>query len=181
MMNPLSFARALAAGSCLLLLTPAGRAAPPAVTSFFPAGAQQGKTVDVTANGTFERWPAQAHVEGKGVTVRVGKEKGKLSFQVAQDAAPGTYWVRLYDEKGASSPRPFLVGTLPEVLEQEPNDDYHKPHAVPSPSVVNGRLEKAGDVDCFAVKLIKGQTLVASLEAQHLLRSPMDAILQVVA
>jgi hypothetical protein len=46
---------------------------------------------------------------------------------------------------------------------------------------VNGRLEKAGDVDCFAVSVKKGQTLVASLEANRTLKSPMDAILQVVA
>src|SRR5256885_11248728 len=89
-------------------------AAPPAVTSLFPAGGQRGTTVEVTAAGTFERWPVQAWASGRGLEVKAGKEKGKLTVTVAADATPGTYWLRLYDEQGASSPRPVLVGTLPE-------------------------------------------------------------------
>ena len=77
--------------------------------------------------------------------------------------------------------RPFIAGTLPEVMEKEPNDDFKKPHALDGSCVVNGKLEKVGDVDCFAVTLKKGQTLVASLEAHNTLRSPMDAMLQVLS
>jgi len=51
-------------------------AAPPAVTSLFPAGAQRGTTVEVTAAGTFERWPVQAWISGHGVAVAPGKDKG---------------------------------------------------------------------------------------------------------
>ena len=55
-------------------------------------------------------------------------------------------------------------------------------NASPSASTtVNGRLAKAGDVDGFAVSLTRGQTLVASLEAERPLGSPMDAVLQVVS
>lgn len=157
-------------------------AAPPTLTYLFPAGAQQGKTIEVLAGGTFERWPVQAWVEGKGVSVKASAAKGKLTVTVAPDAAPGTYWIRLFDEQGASALRPFIVGTLPEVMEQEPNDDPKKPHVLPSSSVVvNGRLSQPGDVDGFAVSLRKGQTLVASMEANTLLGSPMDAILQIVS
>jgi hypothetical protein len=138
--------------------------------------------VEVTAAGTFERWPVGAWVNGKGVVVKAGKQKGKLAVTVAPDAVPGTYWVRLHDAQGASALRPFLVGTLPEVLEQEPNDDPKKPQALPSAAVtVNGRLGRPGDVDGYAVRLRKGQTLVASLEANRTLGSPMDAVLQVVS
>ena len=67
-------------------------------------------------------------------------------------------------------------------MEQEPNDDPKKPQWLPtSQRTVNGRLEKPGDVDCFAVKLTKGQTLVASLLANRVLASPMDGILQIVS
>ena len=76
--------------------------------------------------------------------------------------------MRVADEEGASALRRFVVGTLPEVNEQEPNDDYRKPHALATANVtVNGRLAKAGDVDCFGLKLRKGQTLVASVEAKE--------------
>jgi hypothetical protein len=84
--------------------------------------------------------------------------------------------------QGASALRPFFIGTLPEVMEQEPNDDAKKPQQLPSSSVVvNGRLAKAGDVDCFAVSLHKGETLVASLEANRVLGSPMDGVLQLLS
>ncbi len=168
----------------LALLSPwaAVQAAPPAPTYLFPAGAQRGKTVEVTAGGSFERWPVQAWVDRPAVEVRAAKEKGKLTVAVAPDAVPGTYWIRLHDESGAGPLRPFLVGTLAEVQEQEPNDDPARPQVLPSASVVvNGRLEKAGDVDGFAVRLHKGETLVASVEANHVLGSPMDAILQVLS
>ena len=47
--------------------------------------------------------------------------------------------------------------------------------------MVNGRLGKRGDVDTFEVELKKGQTLVAALEGQRRLGSPMDGVLQVVS
>ncbi len=157
-------------------------AAPPTLNYLYPAGAQQGKTVDVSAGGTFERWPVRAWGDRKGVEVKAAKDRGKLAVTVAPDAPPGVYWLRLHDEQGASVLRPFVVGTLPEVNEQEPNDDAGKPQVLPSSSiVVNGRLAKAGDVDCFAVKLRKGETLVASLDAQRTLGSPMDGMLQILS
>jgi hypothetical protein len=157
-------------------------AAPPKLDYLFPAGAQRGTSIDVTAAGAFDRWPIMAHVEGKGVEVKPGKTKGKLAVTVDKDAGPGVYWVRLYDEEGASSARPFMVGLLPEMIEQEPNDDPKKPQAIDKPRVVvNGRLDKSGDVDTFAMKLKKGETLVASLEANRTLRSPMDGVLQILS
>jgi hypothetical protein len=157
-------------------------AAPPTLTTLFPAGAGRGSTTLVTATGTFERWPVHAWVEGTGVTVEPGRDKGKLTVKVSAEAEPGVRWLRLFDEQGASAPRPFIIGVLPEVEEQEPNDHFRKPHVLPAAGVtVNGRLDKAGDVDCFSLKLTKGQTLVASLEANHTLRSPMDGVLQVLS
>ncbi len=167
----------------LLAMPNAGRAAPPTLTYLFPAGAQQGQSVVLTAGGSFERWPVQAWVDRKGVDIKpVADKKGQLSVTVAADAVPGIYWMRLYDEQGASALRPFLVGTLPEILEQEPNDDPKKPQELPSSCVVvNGRLERTGDVDSFAVLLHKGETLVASVEANRTLGSPMDAVLQILS
>lgn len=166
----------------LLLAATTANAAPPTLTSLFPAGACRGTTVEVSATGSFERWPVRAWCDTPGVRVEAAKEKGKLTVTVAPDVVPGTAWLRLYDEQGASALRPFLIGTLPEVREQEPNDDPKKPQKLPSSAVVvNGRLERAGDVDGFAVTLRKGQTLVASVEANHTLGSPMDAVLQLLS
>src|SRR5262249_33370778 len=89
-------------------------------------------------------------------------------------------WVRIHDEDGASALRPFVIGSLPEVVEIEPNDAPGSAQCVRvNPATVNGRLSRTGDVDGFAVNLSRGQTLVADLEAARHLGSPMDAVLQV--
>ena len=44
---------------------------------------------------------------------------------------------------------------------------------------INGRLEKGGDVDSYAVWLEAGQTAVAEVDA-YVLASPLDAVLRVV-
>jgi hypothetical protein len=149
------------------------------MTSLFPAGGQVGTTVEVTAAGSFDKWPVTAWASDKAVTVAAGKDKGKLNVTIAAGATPGVVWLRMADESGASPLRPFVGGVLPEAMEKEPNDEAAKPQAVAGSCVVNGKLAKGGDVDVFAVTLAKGQTLVASLEANHRLRSPMDAVLQV--
>jgi hypothetical protein len=176
---------AVRAAACVAALwfaaTPACvQAKPPVVTSLFPAGARQGTTVLVTASGTFDRWPVGGWSDGPGVTVEPLAEKGKLWVSVAEGTAPGVYWVRLYDEEGASALRPFVVGALPEVNEVEPNDDPARAQPLDRPAVtVNGRLARSGDVDGFAVALRRGETLVASVEANRRLGSPMDGLIQV--
>ena len=166
----------------MLAITSCAAAAPPKVDYLYPAGAQRGTSVEVTAAGTFERWPVKAWAEDKGIDVKPGKVNGKLTITVGPEVRPGVYGIRLFDEQGASIARPFIVGTLPETLEKEPNDDPKKPHVLGKQNtIVNGRLEKPGDVDTFSVSLAKGQTLVASLEAHHTLRSPMDGVLQILS
>lgn len=161
------------------ILATSASAAPPTVTYLFPAGAARGQSLEITAGGTFERWPVQTWVSRPGLEVKAAKDKGKLIVAASRDALPGKYWIRLFDEQGASSLRPFLVGTLPELLEKESNDDFKKPQMLASPNVVvNGRFDKTGDVDVFGVTLHKGQMLVASIEANRTLASPMDSVLQ---
>lgn len=169
--------------AAIVLLQPlCAFAAPPTLEQLFPAGARRGTTVEVTATGTFSAWPVDGWSDASGISIRGAKEKGKLTITVAADTIPGVHWLRLYNAEGASQLRPFLIGTLPEVLEQEPNDEPRKAHTLAAPGVVvNGLLEKNGDIDVFALPLRKGQTLVASVEAQHTLRSPMDAVLQVLS
>lgn len=174
-----SLALAVAVG---LLLPALVRSAPPSVTYLYPSGAQAGTTVEVTAAGSFERWPVGAWASCPGVAVKAGKTRGKLTVKVGADVPPGVCWIRLHDEQGASDLRPFLIGTLPEVLEREPNDAPTSAQTLPASRVtINGRLEKAGDVDVFALELRKGQTLVAAVEANRVLKSPMDPVLQVVS
>jgi hypothetical protein len=167
-------------GVILVACTRTAIAAPPALTSVYPAGAQRGTTIEVMAAGTLDA-STKVWAGGTGVSVEAAKTSGKFTVTVAKEAIPGVYWLRAYNADGASMLRPFIVGTLPEVMEKEPNDEPKKAQAIDGNAVVNGKLAKPGDVDCFAVNLKKGQTLVASLEAHRTLRSPMDGILQIVS
>ena len=150
----------------------------PTLTYFFPATAGQGQELEITAGGTFKDWPVQVRVEGRGLTLEPAEEKGKFTLKVEPDATPGRRLIRLYNEAGASELKPFTIGTLSEIAEQEPNDEPTKPHKLDTlPVAVYGRLAKRGDVDTFAIELTSGQTLVAALDAQRL-GSPMDGVLQ---
>ncbi|TWU07171.1 putative subtilase-type serine protease precursor [Symmachiella macrocystis] len=155
-------------------------AAKPELSYLHPAGAQRGTTVSVEAAGKNASWPPKVLTDRAGITVEPEKDKGKLKITVDSDAVPGVYWVRLHNDEGASPLRPFVVGTLPEMNEKEPNNDYREPQLLETSTViVNGRINGSSDVDTFAVKLAAGQTLVASMAANEVLGSPMDAILEV--
>ncbi len=164
----------------LLTLELQASAAPPTVNYLYPAGGQRGQTVEATAAGSFAHWPPQCRVNRQGLTVTPAKDKGKVSIAVAADAVPGAYLLQFYDAEGAAAPQPFIVGTLAEASEQEPNDSPDKPQTLSSAAVtVNGKLQKGGDVDAFSMGLMQGQTLVASLDANRTLGSPVDAVLQI--
>ena len=166
--------------ACCCLFSFLATAAPPELTYLYPAGGQRGETVKVTAAGAFANWPPEVWVDREGIDVTAAEEKNHLKFSINKDAEAGVYWLRLHDREGATRLRPFIVGNLPEVIEAEPNDDPTRPQALESSAVtVNGKLEKRGDVDSFAVTLAAGQTVIASLEAHATLASPMDGLLQV--
>lgn len=156
------------------------QAKPPTLTGLFPAGAARGQSLSVAISGTFDNWPVEVRVEGEGLSVKPGDEKGTLQIEVAADAQPGVRWIGVHDKEGATSLRSFIVGSLPEIVEVEPNDDPRQPQKLDAARVVvNGRLSKTGDVDGFAVALESGQILTADVEANRQLGSPMDAVLQV--
>ena len=161
-----------------LILAVSLHAAPPAVNGLYPAGAQRGSTVEITAIGTFDTWPVSVWTSSPHLTATAGKDKGKVTITVAADAPPGTYWIRCHDTQGSSGLRPFIVGGLPELQESESNDTVAKSQQVTMPAMVNGKLNRNGDVDCYAVKLKRGQTLVASVESHQTLRSAGDMVMQ---
>lgn len=157
----------------------AANAAPPNVTALVPAGGQVGQTVEVTVQGMLGDKP-QAWVSRDGLKIEFAEPGNKLKVAVAENAAPGVCWLRVFNAEGASPLRPFVIGTLAEVLEKEPNNGAKDAQKLESSQVVvNGVLDKNGDVDTFAVSLKTGQTLVASLMAKGTLGSPMDGVLQV--
>lgn len=156
--------------------------APPVATRLLPAGGAAGSTVTVKAEGTFPRWPVQVWTERPGTTWKPLEEKGAFEVTIAPADSLGVHRVRLFDAVGTAALRRFVVGTTAESVETEPNNRPSEAQRVSSlPVTVNGVLDKAGDVDCFAVVLDAGQTLVASIDAHGALGSPVDAVLELVS
>jgi len=164
--------------SCYLYCSLNLRGEAPALDFLFPAGAQVGTTVLVTNGGKFDPWPPKVWVDCPGIQFMAETNKGTFKVSVARDAPLGTHLLRSYNADGASAPKWFVVGQREEVLEKEPNDSFKQAQLIEKvPVVINGRLEKAGDVDYLAVKLEAGKWLIASLDA-YALGSPIDANLQ---
>jgi hypothetical protein len=130
--------------------------ATPCVTHVFPLGARQGSTVPVTVYGANLPRP---------------------TIDVATAGDPGTTRA-VYVETGAglrSNALPFALGRERELTEREPNDTPAKANRVEWPSTVNGRIERAGDADCFTISGQAGQKVAVEVLARRL-GSPIDAI-----
>lgn len=168
--------------SCTLLLATVcvASAAPPEVSSLIPTGITRGQTAEIIAGGNLGgTWPLQAWTDSPGLTIECLADRGKLKVTAAADARLGLAWLRLISDEGASSPRPFFVGSLPEAAEVEPNNSFKERQQLSALAVVSGKLQKQNDVDVFSIPVQAGQTLVASLIGNEIIGSPMDAVLQI--
>ena len=159
-----------------------GVSAPPSLTHLFPAGGQRGSKVVVTCLGGSGPWPTKVWSPGIEAVPTSDSGQNQLEVTIPSDLAADRVWVRLYNAEGASTAQPFLIGGLKELNEIEPNDRPREAQVISDQDMtVNGTLLKNNDVDCFAVPLAAGQTLVAAVDANTRIGSPMDAILQVVS
>lgn len=162
----------------LLLPSLTALAAAPTLDHLHPAGGQQGTTVAVNIVGKTDPWPVQVWTDTPALAFKADKDKGKYNVEIAKDAPPGPHLVRLYNDEGASTLRFFLVSRTREEPDKEPNDAFASPQRIESlPVIVNGRLDKNGDADSFAVSLEAGQWLIASVDAFRL-ASTVDALLR---
>ena len=75
-----------------------------------------------------------------------------------------------------SNPHPFSIGSLAEMVENEPNDSADKANTVNTPITINGKIDKQGDVDRFSFEIKTPQFLVFEVEALRL-SSELDALL----
>ncbi len=101
---------------------------------------------------------------------------GQFKVSIAEDVPPGIYEVRSVGFFGASNPRLFAVWPESSVREGEPNDTADQAQLLKIPCVVEGRSDRATDVDVFTVELRLGQQIVVDCVAQQL-DSRMDATL----
>ena len=93
----------------------------------------------------------------------------RATLEIAADAPPGRRCVRVLNVgSGLTNMAWFVVGSLSEVIEAEPNNDVEKPQDVTAPVAVNGRVNPAADVDVFRFSAKAGQKLVACIAAHSI-------------
>lgn len=152
----------------------------PSIDRLYPAGGQQGTSVNVelsgkSGGGGLRGWSSQGQLQ-----ITIAEDQKFATVSIPEDAPPGTHWLRFYNPSGISIPKPFVVGHIPEMVEEESNDQPDQANAIADPTVTaNGVLSQPGDVDVYGIHVPAGRTLVASMQAGRVLGSPMDAVLQV--
>jgi hypothetical protein len=129
----------------------------PFVTGIFPLGGRAGIRTTIELKG----WNLPAD---------------RLTMD-ATDKGPGVYPLSVHAAEQASNPVPFLVDTLPECSEKEPNNSQKKALPVTLPIIVNGHINEPGDWDVFSFKGHAGDRIVAEVYARRL-DSPLDSVLK---
>lgn len=166
---------------------------PTRLMAILPAGGQQGSQVTVELLGDgLPQQECEVVVEGPpGVVVEsvesVTFGKLKVTINVAADAPLGPRRLRVQSpQAGLTNWRSFFVGSLPELVESEPNNDVATAQRVSAPLVVNGRIGASLDVDWYSFQAKEGQKLVAAVLAHgmdsivdlYMFRGYLDANLQ---
>jgi hypothetical protein len=95
----------------------------------------------------------------------------------AKDKGPGIYPLAVRQQGRISNSEPFMVDTLPEAFEKEPNNSAASAQQVKLPIVMNGRVGRPGDWDVFRFQGRAGQEVVAEVYARRL-DSPLDSVLR---
>jgi hypothetical protein len=150
------------------------QAAVPTLTGMSPNALNPGVSVPVKFNGKLDGTDRRVWCDDPQVNFSLPDAGGNAVATVAPDAAPGLHLVRFVNSEGATLPVRFAVGPLPLLEEKEPNDEVAAPQSVAKlPVWIQGRLEKGGDVDRYALTLKKGVPVYCKADA-YALGSPVD-------
>ncbi len=130
----------------------------PFVKAVFPLGAHVGE-------------PAKVEVDGWNLPV----DTVTLDYQTKE---VGKTTVSVPNRKRMSNEVPFEVDDLPEILDQEPNNDLPSAQLLKPPCIVNGRIDVPGDWDVFRFDGRVGGQVTLEVVARRL-NSPLDSLLKV--
>ena len=172
--------RVLSSAAALLFMHSADTlAAPPTLTGVTPFAGNPGTSFPVKFTGKLEGEARQVWSDDSSLVFTLPDGSGNATVTIAATAKPGIRLIRFVNTEGATLPLRFAVGPLPLVEEKEPNDELTAPQLIPKlPAWIQGKLEKAGDVDGYALSLKKGVPLFLKADG-YSLGSPVDLILHV--
>jgi hypothetical protein len=161
--------------AAVVVLFAAGAAAAqsgPQLLTVFPPGAKAGETVEVTLSGSGLDGDEKLLFSEKGFSAerlgsakpdpkaKKGEANASVKFKVTAPKNAGTFDVRVVSKSGLSNPRAFLVGTLTDVNEKEPNNDVGQAQLIDLETTVNGVISAPTDVDYVRFQAKAGQNVV---------------------
>lgn len=129
----------------------------PFVTGIFPLGGPVGAQTTVEVMG-WNLPSSKLVVDGK-------------------DKAPGVRQLSVCKDAYISNVVPFAMDTLPERLEEEPNNTPETAQRITLPLIINGRIDSSEDTDVFCFEGRAGDAVVAEVIARRL-NSPLDSSLK---
>ena len=140
----------------------------PYITRYFPLGVHAGESTAVAVDG-----------------VNLGGIREVKIEAPKQAAAWKTVPITLQEHAGLPLNKVRLVvGDLPEIVEQEPNNSLAQAEEVSVPVTINGHISggakpgEASDEDYFRFHAAKGQQLTIDVEAARV-GSPLDSVIEV--
>jgi hypothetical protein len=148
----------------------------PRLDTAFPLGARAGTEVEVTLTGSDLTDPSGLFFDADGLTA-TKIDALKFRVAVAANCARGLHEMRLAGRYGLSTPLPFVVGDVPELLDAGSNHTRETATALSIPQVVHGRSE-AEQRDFYKFSARKEQTIHIVCSA-CVLDSPMDPVLAI--
>ena len=167
----------------------------PTLTTLFPQGGQQGRSVAVTITGTNLGKATAVWFSGSGITAEIKEKTGQAavlfngagvsgrvptdaqlvaSLTIASDAPLGIQQIRVVTPYGVSNAGSFVVGTLREIVEEETAESELKTAPAMEtdwlalPVTVNGKIASIDDEDRFTFQLKKEARLICEVTAQRI-------------
>lgn len=137
----------------------------PRLLSTTPMGGTVGTKFEVTIAGENLEDVSELRFQHPGITAVAKKneqgvtEANRFSVTIAADCPPGIYEARVLSRLGISSARIFSVGTLPEVLQTQPNTSLATAMALPVNSVCNATIS-AKAIDYYSFEAEKGHRYI---------------------
>ena len=149
----------------------------PVLNTVYPPGGQAGTSVTVVLVGTGLDGLRDVHTTIPKLTVKK-IDANRFSLGIPAGTPEGVYDLRAVGVHGMSSPRAFVVGNRAEALEVEPHGTINTAQEVSLDGVVNGRIDKPGDIDCFKFEAKADQRVVLDCSAERI-DSKLRAVLEV--
>lgn len=134
----------------------------PSVAFTFPLSVQSGQAVDVTFSGNYLDRVQRVRCECTDLKAAIQSSNPlevKARIESSASAPAGPRFLVIETPKGPSNRILFRVTDWPSVVEVEPNESYGQAQAVPTPVMVEGKIETVHDSDMFRFRASEGERL----------------------